>query len=128
MLRIERFKQRAVELACSSTESKKVGCILTSGNNIISEGTNISKTHPVQANFARRAGQPERVWLHAELRALITANDEANICFVARVNRKGFLRSSKPCKVCSLALKEANIKWVYFTSDKGWHKLRVDDL
>ena len=96
-----------------------VGCILTKGNKIVSSATNLGRTHPIQAEYAWRAGYPNKLWLHAEIRALIQANEEADTAFVARVNRRGETRNAKPCSVCMSALLDTEIKHLYFTDENG---------
>ena len=43
----------------------------------LSKGENsYKKTHPLQAYFAERVGHPQRIYLHAEILALIRAGDK----------------------------------------------------
>lgn len=75
-------------------------------NNILSIGLNsYNKTHPKQAFFAKRVGEEERIFLHAEIDALIKADmEKARKIWIARVGRDGIVRASSPCPICSAAL------------------------
>jgi deoxycytidylate deaminase len=74
-----------------------------------------------------QAGEPYRVSLHAEIRALIKSGDRvADTLVVGRVNRSGNLCLSKPCAVCQLAIGESNIKNIYYSTDEGtWERLEL---
>jgi len=79
-----------------------------------------SKSHPLQASFAIRAGFPEKIYLHAEIAALIKCKEDVDTIVVARVNNQGKLRMAKPCPICTLALKEAGITNVHYTTNHGF--------
>lgn len=129
MNRIEKFQKEAEVLAFTSTETKKVSCILTNKNKIVAGATNLGRTHPIQAKYAKKAGQPYKVWLHAEIRALITSKESIDTAYVARVNPQGITRNAKPCPICSMALYEAKIKDVYYTDINGvWAHTTTDEL
>lgn len=115
-------------LASSSPSSHRVGCVLLRKGRIISSATNLEgKTHPYQSRLATQAGEPYRVSLHAEIRALIRAgNRVADTLVVARVNKSGNLCLSKPCAVCQLAILESGIRNVYYSTDSGtWESLEL---
>ena len=61
-----------------------------------------SKTHPIQSHFATIAGQPSRIYLHAEILAIIRAG-ERKIHTLKITNLNGKL--SHPCPVCMAAIK-----------------------
>ena len=67
---------------------------------------NYSKTHPIQAHFATIAGQPSKVYLHAEILAIIRAG-ERKIHTLKITNLNGSL--SNPCPVCMAAIKAYGI-------------------
>lgn len=84
---------------------------------LISVGTNsYIKTHPLQAKFAKRAGMPEKIFLHAEVAALLKAGkQEVHRLEVVRLNRKGEPLLAKPCASCRLVIKEYGVKEVTHT-------------
>ncbi len=62
-----------------------VATVYDKQGNVVSVGYNsYIKTHPLQAKLACRCGQPEKVYLHAEIAALVkmvyegTHNEEEN--------------------------------------------------
>ena len=111
----------AVETARSSPSKKKVGALLLNKNKVVTTATNLeTKSHPLQASFAFRAGLPEKIYLHAEISALVKCKEECDTIVVARVNNQGKLRSSRPCPICQLAIKEAGIANIHYTTDDGF--------
>lgn len=111
----------AISVAKDSPSKKKVGAVLLNRNRIVMTATNLEdKSHPLQARFAERVGLNEKIYLHAEIAALIKCKEECDTIVVARVNPQGKLRMAKPCPICSLALKEAGIFKVYYTTNDGF--------
>jgi deoxycytidylate deaminase len=87
----------------------KRGRVLSTGHN------QYLKTHPMQAKYAAKAGQPYRQYLHAEISALIKCRGEPYKISIERKNKQGQLVLAKPCPVCELALKEAGVKFVEYS-------------
>ncbi|MFZ9354406.1 MAG: cytidine deaminase [Candidatus Nanopelagicales bacterium] len=111
----------AIETAMSSPSKKKVGAILLNKNKVVMTATNLeTKSHPLQASFAFRAGLPEKIYLHAEISALVKCKEECDTIVVARVNNQGKLRIGRPCPICALALKEAGVHNIHYTTDEGF--------
>lgn len=80
---------------------------------ILATGVNsYVKTHPKQHEYAKRTNNPGRYYLHAEICALVRAKREVHTLVVVRVTKRGELRPAKPCKICELAIKEANVQQV----------------
>jgi len=117
----DNFLQLAVEIAKSSPSKKKVGAVLFKKNKVIATAVNLErKSHPLQAKFAQRVGLGSKIFLHSEIHALIKAREDADTIIVARVNPQNKLRNSCPCKICSLALEEAGVKNIYYSTDDGF--------
>jgi len=120
----EDYIDKVIDYAKSSpAKSRHAAICLDSKGQIISYATNSRKTHPLQAEYARRTGAPHKVSLHAEIAALIRARQDIETVIVARINKRGELRNSKPCPICSLALQEAQVEEVWFSTNKGFEKL-----
>lgn len=110
-----------IETAKSSPSKKKVGAVLLSKNKVVVSATNLeTKSHPLQARFAERVGLHEKIFLHAEIAALVKCKEECDTIVVARVNPQNKLRMAKPCPICALALEEAGIHKVHYTTDNGF--------
>lgn len=92
--------------------------IYDKSGNLLSYGVNsYVKTHPLQAHYALVVGQPYRIYLHAEIQAIIRARGKAMYKIrIERYNTKGKPANACPCPVCQLAIKEAGIKIVEYTT------------
>lgn len=113
----------AIKVAESSKSKKKVGAVLLHKNKVITQGVNQdTKTHPFQAKLAEMVGLDEKIYLHAEIAALVRCKGEVDTIVVARLGGHygDELRNAKPCPICSLALKEAGIENVYYSTDDGF--------
>lgn len=85
---------------------------------VLSVGQNsYVKTHPLQAEYARRAGEPYKVYLHAEIHAITRCPDlsKAHKIAVFRFDEEGSPADAEPCNICKSAIKGAGIKYVEFT-------------
>ena len=127
MSRMYRPKKRVIELAreLQGDQSYCVASVITDRQGkILSQGQNsFIKTHPTQAMWAHLVEGKEKIYLHAEMEAIIK-NDQANrahTIYVARVGtRDGKIKLSRPCKTCSVAiLKATSIERVVYTTDNG---------
>lgn len=79
---------------------------------------NYTRSHPIQARFAGEAGQPERIFLHAEIAALVKlrGNQKPTRIHIERYTKDGKPANSAPCPVCQAALKHWKIKYVTYTT------------
>jgi deoxycytidylate deaminase len=73
------------------------------------------KTHSLQAKFAKQAGRPQAIYVHAELAALMKARRKVHKLVVVRYNKDGSPGNAKPCEICELAIKEFGVKYVEHT-------------
>lgn len=89
----------------------KRGNVLSIGNN------SYVKTHPMQAMYARRAGEPHKVYLHAEIHAITRCAelDKAHRISIFRYREDGSPAMARPCKICEQAITATNIKIVEHT-------------
>lgn len=109
----------AVEVAATSPSRKKVGAVLFNSKKrvITTAVNNDDKSHPRQAWWAERVGLKEKIYLHAEMAALIKAREDADTIVVVRLGGHDgkSLRNAKPCPICEPALRYAGIKHVYYS-------------
>jgi tRNA(Arg) A34 adenosine deaminase TadA len=111
----------AIQTAKTSPSRVKVGALLLNKNKVVATATNLErKSHPIQARFAERVGLHQKIYLHAEIAALVKCKEEYDTIVVARVNNQGKIRLAKPCPCCSLAIEESNIKRIYYTTNEGF--------
>lgn len=75
------------------------------------------KTHTLQAKHAKKVGQPEKQYLHAEIHAITRCRDlrRAHKIFVVRNGKNGQPLLAKPCEVCMSAIDAAGIKIIEYT-------------
>ena len=120
------YLDKALAVARTSEHATQVGCILLKKGRIVTEATNSYKTHPVQAHWAQKARRPYGVHLHAEMAALVRCTVEADTLIVARIDKKGVPRISKPCPICRAAIEESTVKTIVYIDRKGeWREERV---
>jgi tRNA(Arg) A34 adenosine deaminase TadA len=87
---------------------------------IISQATNsYNKTHPLQKEYADKVNRPTKIFLHAEIAALVKCRHIPHTIYVSRFFRDGKMALAKPCPVCEMALREAGVKKVIYTTEKG---------
>ena len=83
-----------------------------------------TKSHPLQKHFAVLAGYPNKIYLHAEILAMIRgmANSTDNKLHTINVMqwKNGKYALAKPCKVCLTAMIAFGIKKVNYTTPEGW--------
>ena len=101
--------EAAKELAKLSRSRQKHGAIVVRNGQVVSAGVNISKgTADVHWPLASE---------HAEERAISQAGKEARgaTLYVARVNRLGEARLSRPCERCQSAIRKSGIARIVHT-------------
>lgn len=85
---------------------------------ILSEGTNsYIKSHPMQAKYAEMVGLDDKIFLHAEISALVKIRHGIPYkIYIARVDSKGIPCLACPCEICHTAIQEAGISVVEHTT------------
>jgi pyrimidine deaminase RibD-like protein len=106
----------ARSLAEKSEENKKHGAVVIKSGRVVGYGFNKFKNHTdlipedlIKVHCSR----------HAEEVAIKTAGQNAKgaTLYVARVNKQGLDRNSKPCKICTDLIEESGIKKVIYTME-----------
>ena len=91
-------------------------CYDRQGRLISQAGNSYHKTHPIQAHFAKMVGMDDRIYLHAEVAALLKCGvKKPHSIHIERRKRDGSLGTAKPCKICDAAIKHWGVKYVTFT-------------
>lgn len=109
--------QQAMTLPYEQGKVRMWAVIVDAKGRVLTEGHNsYTKTHPVQAMYAEQANLPDKVFLHAEMSALIKLRQGIpNKIYIARVDSEGTPCIAAPCPICCIALKEAGIEIVEHT-------------
>jgi deoxycytidylate deaminase len=108
------FLSVARYMASKSKSRQRHGAVIVKSGRVIGVGYNKNKNHPMTVS-------PEHIKTHCSRHAEIEAIKDANfsvqgaILYVARVNRQGEDRNSKPCKYCQAVIQSNNIKKVIYT-------------
>lgn len=89
----------------------KKGRLLSMGQN------SYVKTHPMMARMASEVGEHHKIFLHAEVAALVKIKDwsKAHKVVITRFNKNGEPALAKPCKICQHMINIAGIKEVEHT-------------
>lgn len=84
---------------------------------LISVATNsYTKSHPIQAHFAKLAGQEDRIYLHAEVAALLKCGTKKpHSIHIERRKKDGSLGNAQPCPICLKAIKHWGVTQVSFS-------------
>jgi deoxycytidylate deaminase len=112
--REQAFLSVARYLAQKSSARKKHGAVLVRGGRVIGTGYNKDRNDPLNVS-------PEHIKMHCSVHAEIVAMKEANfdvrgaVLYIARVNKFGEDRYSKPCERCMVAINNNNIKKIIYT-------------
>lgn len=119
----------AQAISIEKTGGARVGAAIVLKNKVIAFGQNKNKTHPFQAEYAKR---PEALYLHAENDAIKNALKRVSVddlrkatLYVARAKKIGttgrgpFVYGlAKPCKGCMGAIGTYELKRVVYTTDE----------
>jgi tRNA(Arg) A34 adenosine deaminase TadA len=91
----------------------KRGRVLALGKNTY------TKTHPLMLKLGKRHNLTEKIYLHAEVDAIIKCSEieRAYSIEVYRINTPGKHMPSKPCPICLSAIKATPIKYIQYTDN-----------
>lgn len=108
----------AYKIASKLPHHYKLCAIVTDKkDNILGIGTNsYTKTHPKMARFGKRTGNSSRIFLHAEVAAIISSRSGTPYRIYISRARKDGPGLAKPCPICEYAIREAGIKEVHYTT------------
>jgi len=112
--------KKALKIAktLSYQKYKLVAIITDKKGKVLSFGVNsFEKSHPTQAYYAEKEGLYHKIYLHAEISAIISLPDECTpyAIYILRVNNKNEKMLAKPCKICERAIRDVGIQKVYHT-------------
>ena len=91
----------------------KHGAVIVKGGRVIATGVNKERNHPLIVSSEHIKTHCS---VHAEVDALKKAGDvRGATMYVARVNKTGQERNSRPCKYCYANIKKSGIKKIVYT-------------
>lgn len=111
------FLSVAKYFATKSEARQRHGAIVVKGGSVLGTGYNKDRNHPMRVSPEHIKTQCSR---HAEIEAMRDAswNVRGAVLYVARVNRQGKSRNSKPCRYCQEAIDRLSIKKVIYTESE----------
>jgi len=101
-----------------TTKQKITAIIYDRRDRVLSVGQNsYIKTHPYQAKLAKKVGEINKIYLHAEVHAITRCRDlsKAHKIRIFRYDSKGNPMIAKPCNICSTAIIAAGIDVIEHT-------------
>lgn len=119
------IKQSKILMDKPNLKHRHFSFIMQKGQ-VMSVGYNTLKTHPLAVKY----GYPY-FYQHSELNSVIKFPDKIDVlrkCVIVniRLNAKGRLLMSKPCKYCQALISSFGIKQVYYSnSDGGFELMRI---
>lgn len=131
MTRDYKFFEAARKAAGESTFKVRVGAVGVYRGRVVASAASLDKTEPLQ-KFYNRARSFNQVGLclpkvHAEV-SLVKKLTKLNIpmrevkVYVYRICKSREKGLARPCRACILALRDADIRTVYYTTDYGYAK------
>jgi tRNA(Arg) A34 adenosine deaminase TadA len=76
------------------------------------------KTHPLMKRYCHLINK-YKIYLHAEISALVKSHREVDSLIVVRVNKHKQIASAKPCPICMAAIRDAKVRIIYYTCEGG---------
>lgn len=115
-MKLSRLAKIATDEAHKSTHHYKLGAVIFKHGKVLSKGFN-KTNRGVAKDYGHWSGS-----LHAELAAIIGARADTKGTSLLVVRSTGGI--SKPCEACMAAMKEAQIKKVYYNDSNGFSVLQ----
>ena len=121
MKKKNRYIEYAKKIATKSDYGKfRHGAVLVKGNSV----RNISCNKHRHCSFGSRFRDKDcgDATLHAELGAILGMDRSTTTgatVYVARINKNGDARNSKPCAMCQAAMEYVGIRRVVYTDEEG---------
>jgi deoxycytidylate deaminase len=94
----------------------KHGSVIVKGGRVIATGVNKDRSHP---RIVSSEHIKDHCSVHAEVDAIKKARDVSGATiYVARVNKRGAARDSRPCNRCYEVIKNNGIKKIVYTTSE----------
>lgn len=103
----------------TKSEAKRThGAVVVRGGSVLGTGYNRNRNNP---NFVSPEHVKTECSYHAEESAIKDAGHDVKgaIIYVARVNKNGEDRDSKPCPRCLTLIQQSGIKRIIYTTNSG---------
>lgn len=120
---------KRVAAQCTDYRQRLGALCLNERGKVIATGYNKRKTHPLQARHAKLQDKEEKIYLHAEIAALVKCREQPHTMIICRLPRRGGIGLARPCPICQEAMHEAGVQVVKYSTDDGtYRECKVVDL
>lgn len=131
-----RYFEKARKVAELSDYNKiHIGCIAIYQGQIIGLGCNCNKTHPMQKQYNRYRFSSDSLLpkLHAEIHCLnqiknLNINFSKVKLYIYRIRNDQPYGMARPCPSCMAAIKDMEIKDIYYTTNNGFSYERLENI
>lgn len=115
---IEKAIAQARQMPYVQGERRVFSIVVDKKGKVLGQGSNsYTKSHPIQAHYAELVGLEDKIFLHAEMAAMVRCRGgEPHKIYIARVDSEGEPMYAAPCPICSMAIKAAGIVSVEYTT------------
>lgn len=126
-MKYEHYIKLALEESEKSIGQQKIGCVIVNKKGmIISKGYNKpTKSHPEQHKYASKVGKHKKIYLHAEIDALIKCNEPPHTIYIMRKLKDGSYGMAKPCEICEAAIYETTIQKIVYSTYEGIEEWKI---
>ena len=129
------YFKMAREISFSSDVNPKIGCVVVFGKAVISFGSNLNRTSPLQKrmNFYKHFANFDECKhsKHAEINALSPLigkeiNWKKVKIYIYRELKNGTIALARPCISCRKLIEKLGIKNIYYTNEQsGFSKEKI---
>ena len=121
------FKKAHMVAGVSDYKNQHVGCVAVYHGQIFGLGCNCNKTHPMQQYYNKYRIQEDSMLprLHAEINCInqikhLDINFSKVKLYIYRIRKDQPFGLSRPCPSCMAAIKDLDIRDVYYTTNDGY--------
>lgn len=123
-----KYFQKAREVASiSDYKHQRVGCIAIHQGQVIGEGCNCNKTHPMQLFYNKYRLHESYMLpkLHAEINCInkiknLHINFSKVRLYIYRIRKDQPFGIARPCPSCMAAIRDLGIRNIYYTTNEGY--------
>ena len=114
---LRRTQTRGIKMKIRPTLTAR--CFDKKGRLLSTAKNDYKKSHPIQKHFAMMVGHDAKIYLHAEILAIIRAGDKQiyKIVITRFSPRTNKALNAKPCPICQAAIKAYGIELVSYTTE-----------
>lgn len=127
---MKKILRECIRLAREKTKShnKKVRhrhfSFVIQGKKILARGVNIPSNPPKELGFSNHQGIHSEIDAYRKAKGILDHEKSFTIVNI-RINKRGILRNSMPCKQCYDFLKYCGAHVIYFSTNYGFARIKI---